>query len=97
MPSPPSPSWRNYQHVIGQRVASVLKLLAIVLLLVCMPACTSAEHAAQDTYELAEFEQKQGNADHARQLYQEIVTKYSGTQWAEKARASLDDLPAPHP
>jgi TolA-binding protein len=62
------------------------------VLLLGFSACTSAERAGQETYELAEFEEKQGNAEHARQLYQEIVTKHPETQWAEKARARLSEL-----
>jgi len=82
-----------------QRIASTVfyPIAFAWLLAVSSVACTSAERAAQETYELAQFEQKQGNADHARKLYQDIVTKYPGTSWAEKARAGLADLPAEHP
>jgi TolA-binding protein len=81
-----------------QRIASMISPLAFVLLLVVSPAaCTSAERAAQETYELAQFEQKQGNAEHARELYQDIVTKYPDTSWAEKARAGLSELQPAQP
>ncbi len=67
-------------------------MLGLVLAL-SPTACTSShERAAQDAYELAQFEEKQGNADHARQLYQEIVTKHPDTAWAEKANARLTEL-----
>jgi TolA-binding protein len=76
-----------------QRIASMISPLAFALLLVVSPAaCTSSERAAQETYELAQFEQKQGNAEHARKLYQEVVTKYPDTSWAEKARTGLSEL-----
>lgn len=83
---------------MARRSVSINSALAIILLLaVWAPGCTSAERAAQETYELAQFEQRQGNAEHARQLYQEIITNFPGTAWAEKARASLADLPAAQP
>lgn len=66
-------------------------------LLVSPVACTSAERAAQEAYELAQFEEKQGNAEHARQLYQEIVTKHPDTSWAEKARGRLSELQPAQP
>lgn len=83
---------------MARRFASVLTPPAIALLLaVSSVACTPSERAAQEAYELAQFEQKQGNVDHARKLYQDVVTKYPETQWAEKARAGLADLPVAQP
>lgn len=72
-------------------------LLLGLSVLVSPVACTSAERAAQEAYELAQFEEKQGNAEHARQLYQEIVTKHPDTSWAEKARGRLSELQPVHP
>lgn len=72
-------------------------LLLGLSVLVSLVACTSAERAAQEAYELAQFEEKQGNAEHARQLYQEIVTKHPDTSWAEKARGRLSELQPVHP
>lgn len=77
---------------------SIVGPIVIALLLaVSSGACASAERAAQETYDLAQFEEKQGNAEHARQLYQDVITKYPDTSWAEKARASLADLPPAQP
>jgi hypothetical protein len=60
-------------------------------------ACTSSERAAQEAFELAQFEEKQGNSVHARELYQEIVTKHPDTSWAEKARGRLSELQPAQP
>lgn len=77
---------------------STARAILIGLVLVfSSAACTSAERAAQETYELGQFEEKQGNADHARQLYQEIVTKHPDTSWAEKARTRLSELQPAQP
>jgi TolA-binding protein len=76
-----------------QAIPSIAGSLFLGLVVLFSPvACTSAERAAQETYELAQFEEKQGNAEHARQLYQEVVTKHPDTSWAEKARGRLSEL-----
>lgn len=78
---------------MDQTISSAARALLVGVILVLAPmACTSAERAAQDTYELGQFEEKQGNTDHARQLYQEIVTKHPDTSWADKARTRLSEL-----
>lgn len=56
-------------------------------------ACTSADRAAQESFELAEFEERQGNVDHARQLYQEILSRSPQSEWAHKAKGRLETLP----
>jgi TolA-binding protein len=67
--------------------------IVLGLLLALSPAaCTSPERAAQEAYELAQFEEQQGNADHARQLYQVIIAKHPNTSWAERSRARLSEL-----
>lgn len=83
---------------MDQPVSSTAQAVLIGLVLVLSPvACTSAERAAQETYELGRFEEKQGNAEHARQLYQEIVTKHPDTSWAEKAHTRLSELEPAQP
>ena len=83
---------------MARRSPVVAVPLAMVLLVVAWaPGCTSAERAAQDAYELAQFEQRQGNAEHARKLYEDIVAKHPETIWAEKARASLANLQSTQP
>jgi TolA-binding protein len=32
--------------------------------------------------------------DHARQLYQEILSRYPGSEWAQKAKGRLEALPS---
>lgn len=81
---------------MDQPISSTARALLVGVMLVLAPvACTSAERAAQETYDLGQFEEKQGNVDHARQLYEEIVTKHPDTSWAEKARVRLSELQAP--
>jgi outer membrane protein assembly factor BamD (BamD/ComL family) len=79
--------------MVGQRILLMIGPIVLGLLLALSPAaCTSPERVAQEAYDLAQFEEKQGNPDHARQLYQGIIAKHSTTLWAEKAKARLAEL-----
>lgn len=81
-----------------QRAVLIVSLLVMAWVLMFAPAgCTSPERAAQETFELAQFEEKQGNLEHARKLYQDVTSKYPDTSWAEKARARLSELQPPPP
>jgi TolA-binding protein len=63
-------------------------LAAVVLALV---ACGGG---AGELYETAQFEELQRNTTHARELYQEIVTKYPSSPEAAKAKERLQALEA---
>jgi TolA-binding protein len=66
-------------------------VIASVLVL-AVAGCTSSERAAQERFELAQFEEQQGNAAHARQIYQDIVATYPDTSWAARARQRISNL-----
>ena len=66
-----------------------------VIALVCSvalgaPGCQGER--AEDLYELATFEEQQNNREHARQLYEEILQDYPGTEHALKAQERLREL-----
>jgi outer membrane protein assembly factor BamD (BamD/ComL family) len=85
-------------RIVSQRVWVLIGPILLGLVLALAPmACTSSERAAQEVYELAQFEQKQGNMDHARKLYQDVVTKYPDTSWAQKAQTSLSEIAPAQP
>jgi outer membrane protein assembly factor BamD (BamD/ComL family) len=44
---------------------------------------------SKELFETAQFEEKQNNRDHARQLYQEIVDKYPDSPVAKQAQDRL--------
>lgn len=67
------------------------------VLVLASAGCTSPERAAQERFELARFEEQQGNAAHARRIYQEIIAKYPETSWAEQARQRVGELPSAQP
>jgi TolA-binding protein len=47
---------------------------------------------SKELFETAQFEEKQSNREHARQLYQEIVTKYPESPLAKQAKERLTAL-----
>jgi TolA-binding protein len=51
----------------------------------------SSENGKQQL-ETARFEEKQNNRDHAIKLYEEVVSKYSGSPNAKIAQGRLDVL-----
>lgn len=65
------------------------------ILTVCCAAAlflSGCSDRAQDLYETAQFEEKQHNRAHARQLYEQIVKDYPASQQAVKARERLEQL-----
>ena len=59
----------------------------LVLCLVVSAGCTGDK--GKELLETAQFEEKQHNEEHARILYEEIVKKYPGTEFARKAEERL--------
>jgi outer membrane protein assembly factor BamD (BamD/ComL family) len=68
-------------------MASAMVLVALTGL---MWACSADK--GKELFETAQFEEKQNNREHARQLYQEIVTKYPGSPLAKQAAERLAAL-----
>lgn len=58
-----------------------------VLLLTCTIGCS--DKAAQEIYMTAQFEERQNNRQHAKELYQEIVSKYPNSSYVKDAEARL--------
>ena len=66
-------------------------LIIMMVLTLALSGC-SGEKAAKDLLDTAKLEELQNNTEHARQLYEEIVSKYPDTQYAKTARERLKDL-----
>ncbi|MFM8550785.1 MAG: hypothetical protein ACKOCD_00460 [Nitrospiraceae bacterium] len=47
---------------------------------------------AQELFETAQFEERQNNRDHARQLYEEILREYPASEAARNAQDRLRAL-----
>jgi TolA-binding protein len=65
-------------------------LKAVVLFCILIAACSGDK--AKELLEMAEFEERQMNVPHAKQLYEELIRLYPSSQEAEKARARLTSL-----
>ncbi|ODT45744.1 MAG: hypothetical protein ABS70_02450 [Nitrospira sp. SCN 59-13] len=66
---------------------------AILVLLVSTSAC-GADQASQ-MLETAQFEERQTNKAHAKELYEDIVRQYPDSPAAKTARARLAELAKP--
>lgn len=63
--------------------------LCMVLLSLTL-ACSGDK--AKELLDIAEFEERQMNLPHAKQLYEDVVRLYPGSKQAEVARARLAQL-----
>ncbi len=63
--------------------ATILATLFITIIFGC------SDKAAQELYMTAQFEERQNNVQHAKDLYQEITTKYPSSGYAIDAHARL--------
>ncbi|RNC70684.1 MAG: hypothetical protein ED859_05445 [Desulfuromonadales bacterium] len=62
----------------------------ILALSLALGACSGK--GAQELFETAQFEEKQHNLEHAKKLYEEIVTKHPQSEVAAKAKERLEAL-----
>lgn len=62
----------------------------VVLLFAAMVACSGDK--PKELLETAEFEERQMNVPHAKELYKELIRRYPSSQEADKARARLAAL-----
>ena len=67
-----------------------LRASLCVLLLFMTFACTGDK--AKELLETAEFEERQMNLPHAKQLYEEVIRLYPSSKEAETARARLSAI-----
>lgn len=71
------------------------RIIILGMVLTCLlGACTVDK--SKELFETAQFEEKQNNREHARKLYQEIVTKYPSSPLAKQAAervAALEGKP----
>ena len=63
---------------------------ACMLLCVFLAACNGDK--AKDLLETAEFEERQMNVPHAKQLYEDVIRLYPASREADRARARLAAL-----
>ena len=69
-----------------KRVVLILTIFVSLVLSAC------SDNRAQELFETAELEELQHNQDHARQLYEEIISKYPNSEYAKNAEERLAAL-----
>lgn len=67
-------------------------ILAILLATLVMTMTGCSDNGAEELYMTAQFEERQNNVQHAKDLYQEITTKYPSSSYAKDAQARLTIL-----
>jgi outer membrane protein assembly factor BamD (BamD/ComL family) len=65
-------------------------LAAILLLTLSLAGCSG--DAAHDLFDAAQLEERQNNPTHAKELYQQILSKHPGSEYAPKAQERLRAL-----
>ncbi len=62
----------------------------------CLVASACGSDDAAQLLETAQFEERQNNQTHAKELYEDIIRRYTSSPAADQARARLAQLkPAP--
>jgi TolA-binding protein len=64
--------------------------LAVLLAAAFTIGCS--DNAAQELYMTAQFEERQNNPQHAKDLYQEITIRYPTSSYAKEAQTRLTIL-----
>lgn len=67
----------------------------IFLLLCLVISLLGCGEKAKELFDTAQFEERQYNLDHARQLYQEIVDNFPESSYAAPAKERLKALASP--
>ena len=65
-------------------------LIWMIVMAIATVGCSG--NGAQQLFDTAKLEELQDNPDHARQLYQQVIDEYPGTECAKKAKARLTEL-----
>lgn len=73
-----------------KKFRAILFLVVLGLLLIVMGGCVG--ESPESLFETAQFEEKQTNFEHARQLYEQIIRDHPDSEWAKKAKERLEAL-----
>ena len=69
---------------------------AIILCMAVLAFTACSGDKPKELLELAEFEERQMNLPHAKQLYEDVIRLYPTSKEAEQARARLTSLTPAH-
>ncbi len=65
-------------------------LVAFGLLFSLIAGCGG--ESPESLFDTAQFEERQMNVAHARELYHRIIAEHPGSEWAKKANVRLEQL-----
>ena len=80
------------QPSVKRRAPGLRCAILAAAFLLTFAGCPSPERDAKERFDLARFEEQQGNVEHARQVYEEIIAAYPETSWGAQARDRLAEL-----
>lgn len=72
----------------------MLRRCLVIAVLAAAVVSGCAGEKGKELFDTAQFEEKQGNREHAAKLYNEIVQKYPGSELAKKASGRLAEMGA---
>lgn len=72
-------------------VTSILVVFGLLFSLIV--GC--GRESPESLFETAQFEERQTNVAHARELYQRIMDEHPESEWAKRAKARLEQLGQP--
>lgn len=68
------------------------KMLMFLLVWVALVGVIGCGEDPKQLFETAQFEEKQNNQAHARELYERIIQTHPASKWANKAKARLGEM-----
>ena len=83
------------QLIMKKRDRATTLLIMIFLLLSLTVGCGG--ESPESLFGTAQFEEKQTNFTHAKELYQQIIRDHPDSEWAKQAKERLDELQQLYP
>jgi len=77
---------------ITERIAVMNRLLTCTIAVLLLSGSACGQDQASQLLETAQFEERQTNLTHAKELYEDILRQYPDSPAAKTARARLADL-----
>lgn len=71
------------------------RLFFIIIMAAAIVLNSCGGDSPKSMFETAQFEELQNNQKHAKELYEEIVSKYPKTEYAQKSKERLEKLNQP--
>jgi len=73
-----------------RRIMKHVSLACLFVIALALSGCTG--EGAKELYETAQFEERQNNEAHAKQLYEAIIKDFPNSEYAKKAGERLAQL-----